>query len=63
MYFQGRRSMFAFVCYLIQIEILFLFLKNQWKKVRDGYKKAIEKHVEQTRFVAGSSKLATCRNF
>ena len=55
--------MFAFVCYLIQIEILFLFLKNQWKKVRDGYKKAIEKHVEQTRFVAGSSKLATCRNF
>ena len=32
-------------------------------EVRDGYKKAIEKRVEQARSGAGSSKLATCRHF
>ena len=53
------------MCYLIQIKVLFSVdhLKNQWKKVRDGYKRAIEKRVKQTRSGAGSSKLATCRHF
>ena len=37
--------------------------KKQWKKVRDGYKRTIEKRVEQTRSGAGSLKLSTCRHF
>ena len=57
--------MSAFVCYLIQIKILFSVdhLKNQWKKVWDSYKRAIEKRVEQARSGAGSSKLVTCKHF
>ena len=38
-------------------------LKSQWKKVGDGYKRATEKRVEQTRSGAGSSKLAIYRHF
>ena len=43
--------MLAFVCYLIQIKVLFLFdhLKHQWENVREGYKRAIRNRVERTR--------------
>ena len=43
--------MLAFVCYLIQIKVLFLFdhLKHQWENVREGYKRAIRNCVERTR--------------
>lgn len=39
------------------------FLKAEWKKVREGYRRAVEKRVDQTKSGAASTKLATCRHF
>ena len=42
---------------------IFSFSILKLKKIGDGYKRAIEKVVEQTRADAGSSKLASSRDF
>ena len=38
-------------------------LKAQWKTIRDGYRRAVEKREEQTRSSAAKTKLETCRHF
>ena len=38
-------------------------LKSQWKEIRDGYRRAVEKREEQTRSGAAEAKLTTCQHF
>ena len=38
-------------------------LKAQWTKIRDGYRRAVEKREEQTRSGAAKTKLTTCQHF
>ena len=37
--------------------------KTQWKTIRDGYRRAVEKREEQTRSGSAKTKLETCRHF
>ena len=37
--------------------------KTQWKKIRVGYQRAVEKREEQTRSGAAKAKLASCQHF
>ena len=38
-------------------------LKAHWKKIDDGYRRAVEKREEQTRSGAAEAKLTTCQHF